>query len=512
MTQPSSLPVTPTPKSGATAGSRLVDIVRTVLNGPANAPALCFDGQWIDWGAVRATADAVNDALIAAGVGPEMPVGFAPRNRPGFTAALLALLAAERPIVMVYAYQSADAMAGDVRRKGLAALICAGRDWTPEVVAAARTIGCCGISLGEAITGAALVPGLEKVHSRSPAPRSKPEVVLLTSGTTGPPKSFPMSYDLIARAMLDENIMTGPEVDLPPALLFFPLGNIAGLYSLLPVVLRRRSAIMIEKFDIGVWADYIRTYRPTSINVPPAGVRMALDRQIPVADLASLKFITSGAAALDPNIHRTFEQTYGIPILLSYGATEFGGPVTLMTPALQARWGDAKFGTVGLPWAGAQLRIVDPETGAEKPADAEGLLEVMAPRIGPEWIRTSDLATIDRDGFVFIRGRADGAISRGGFKIMPETVERALMLHPAVGAAAVVGLPDERLGEAPVAVIELREDLAQPSPAELEAHVRKHVYATHVPVQFKIVTALPRTPSLKVDLAAVRALFLASKK
>jgi long-chain acyl-CoA synthetase len=373
-------------------------------------------------------------------------------------------------------------------------------------------IGCCGISLGEAISGAALVPGLEKVRSQSPARRPKPEVVLLTSGTTGPPKSFPMSYDLIARSMLDENVMDGPTTDLPPALLFFPLGNISGVYSLLPVALRRRSAIMIEKFDIDVWSEYVRTYRPAFMNIPPAGVRMALDRAIPVADLASLKFITSGAAALDPTVQRAFEKTYGIPILLSYGATEFGGPVTLMTPELHARWGDAKFGTVGLPWAGTRLRVVDPTTGNELPADTEGLLEVLTPRIGPEWIRTSDLAMIDRDGFVFIRGRADGAISRGGFKIMPETVEQALMLHSAVAAAAVVGINDERLGQIPVALIQLRAGAEPPSAAELEAHARKHLYATHVPVHFKIVTELPRTPSLKVDLAAVRALFAHSTK
>jgi long-chain acyl-CoA synthetase len=95
---------------------------------------------------------------------------------------------------------------------------------------------------------------------------------------------------------------------------------------------------------------------------------------------------------------------------------------------------------------------------------------------------------------------------------VPETVERALMLHPAVAAAAVVGVPDERLGEVPVALIQLLPGAATPSLAGLEAHARKHVYATHVPVLFKIVTALPRTPSLKVDLAAVRALFAASTK
>jgi acyl-coenzyme A synthetase/AMP-(fatty) acid ligase len=183
-----------------------------------------------------------------------------------------------------------------------------------------------------------------------------------------------------------------------------------------------------------------------------------------------------------------------------------------MTPEMYGRWGDSKFGSVGLPWAGTHLRVVDPTSGQELPPETEGLLEVLTARIGPEWIRTSDLAMIDSDGFVFIRGRADGAISRGGFKIVPETVERALLLHPGVAAAAVVGAPDDRLGEVPVALIQSNPGTTPPSSAELEAHARKHMYSTHVPVLFKFVTELPRTPSLKVDLAAVRALFRNSPK
>ena len=85
----------------------------------------------------------------------------------------------------------------------------------------------------------------------------------------------------------------------------------------------------------------------------------------------------------------------------------------------------------------------------------EGLLEVLAPRIQPDWIRTSDLGVIDEDGFLFLRGRADGAIMRGGFKVLPEAIERALLLHPAVAETAVVAVPDQRVGEVPGAAIRL---------------------------------------------------------
>jgi acyl-coenzyme A synthetase/AMP-(fatty) acid ligase len=210
---------------------------------------------------------------------------------------------------------------------------------------------------------------------------------------------------------------------------------------------------------------------------------------------------------LDPAVQRAFEERYGIPILLSYGATEFAGPVAAMTAELYAEWGRRKFGSVGRPLPGAQLRVVDPETGAVLLPGKEGILEVISPRIGTDWIRTSDIVLIDDDGFLFHRGRADGAIMRGGFKLLPETIERALVLHPAVSAAAVVGVPDTRLGQVPAAAIQLKPGFAPPSLADLEAHVRAHVLATHVPVKWRFVEELPRNRSMKTDRPAVRKLF-----
>jgi acyl-coenzyme A synthetase/AMP-(fatty) acid ligase len=96
---------------------------------------------------------------------------------------------------------------------------------------------------------------------------------------------------------------------------------------------------------------------------------------------------------------------------------------------------------------------------------------------------------------------------RGGFKILPETIERALLLHDAISAVAVLGLSDQRLGQVPAAAIQLKPGVERPEVAELEAHLRRHVYATHIPVAWRIVEELPRTPSLKIDRPAVRRLF-----
>jgi acyl-CoA synthetase (AMP-forming)/AMP-acid ligase II len=320
-----------------------------------------------------------------------------------------------------------------------------------------------------------------------------------------------MAHDMVARHVVSANKnYRVSDADLssePPLFSYYPLGNISGIYGVLPPLLRGHRVVLVERFSLDAWRRYLRRYRPERASLPPAGFQMVLDAAVPAEELAGVRSIASGAAPVDPNVHRAFEARYEIPILLSYGATEFAGPVTSMTPELHAGWGKTKLGSAGRPIAGAQLRVVEPETGEILAPGQEGLLEVIAPRIGREWIRTSDLAVVDADGFLFLRGRADGAIVRGGFKLLPETIERALLLHPAVSAVAVVGLSDTRLGQVPAAVVQLKRDAAEPAIDELEGHLRGHVYATHIPVAWRIVDELPLTASFKVDRRAARELF-----
>jgi acyl-CoA synthetase (AMP-forming)/AMP-acid ligase II len=132
---------------------------------------------------------------------------------------------------------------------------------------------------------------------------------------------------------------------------------------------------------------------------------------------------------------------------------------------------------------------------------------VLAARMSPDWKATSDLGFLDEDGFLFLRGRADGAIMRGGFKLLPDTITNALLTHPAISAAAVVGVPDRRLGQVPVAALERTPGVAEPPISEIEAYLRDRVPATHIPVRWRWFDALPRNPSLKPDLIRIRALF-----
>jgi acyl-CoA synthetase (AMP-forming)/AMP-acid ligase II len=192
---------------------------------------------------------------------------------------------------------------------------------------------------------------------------------------------------------------------------------------------------------------------------------------------------------------------------LAYGATEFAGSVCTWTPELYREFGAAKRASSGRVLPDTEVRIVDPDTGAQLAVDAQGLLEARIPSISPGWIRTTDLASVDADGFITLHGRSDGAINRGGFKILPETVRRALISHPSVRDACVVGVPDDRLGEVPFAAVEPVSATVTPTEDELKDLVRQALPSHHVPVAVVIVDDLPRNPALKVSLRDVKALY-----
>jgi long-chain acyl-CoA synthetase len=482
-----------------------------LLRDPAQ-PAIEFEGQWYDWGWLNAVAAKVDHLLTSAGFGANTPVGLVARNRPNFVAALLSTIAASRSAVMIYAFQSKEALAADIRRLKLPVVIADAQDWTEPVREAALETGMFGIALGgvarDDVTTVVIRDGAKAGEVRGPV--DELAIEMLTSGTTGTPKRLPLAYNFVARALIGESTQAAKPAapgTLDPALMMFPFGNISGLYSYIPMAASGRPVVLLEKFTAKDWIGFVQRYCPKQMNLPPAGVRMVLDAAPSPEDLSSLDFVFSGASWLDPNVQEEFRRVFNVPILLSYGATEFGGPVTAMTPDLYKEYGASKLTSVGRAWAGTELRVIDQDTGKILPKGQTGVLELRAPRLGPEWVRTTDLAMIDEDEFIFHCGRADGVISRGGYKILPEMVAEKLALHPSVAAAAVVGLPDARLGEVPVAAVELRPGTARPTLAELEAHARRHLYATHIPVAFLIVESLPRTPSLKISLPAVRALF-----
>ncbi len=502
----------PTPRDDAQAaagGSDISAAVRAGLRSRGSLDALAFAGRWRPWSWLDASAAALDAIVVEAGLSEHAGAALVARTRPPHVAAFAAQLAAHRPTSMVYSMQSAAAIAADVESLRAPLVLADEEDWTAELEDAVRRTGAVGVILRDDVTAAfALHPGLSRLAAPC-GPPSSAAFELLSSGTTGPPKRISLGWSAVEQSVADARLAyVRTDHRSAPLLMLYPLGNIAGLGYLAPALVHGQRIVLLEKFTVEGWADAVRQYRPVRCALPPAALRMVLEAGVPQSALASLQVIAVGGARLETDLHRRFEETYGIPVLPAYGATEFGGVIAHWTLPLYEQFGEAKRGSVGKAGAKVSLRIVDPLTLEELPCGATGLLEAWVPRIGARWVRTTDLARLDCDGFLFLEGRADAAINRGGFKIVPDAVADVLRAHPAVADAAVVGVPDTRLGEVPVAALELASDAPAQALESIQRFARERLLTYQVPVDWRIVSALPRNASLKVSIPDVRALFL----
>jgi acyl-coenzyme A synthetase/AMP-(fatty) acid ligase len=508
MSSPSGIAETVAPEQGSILAQAAVKALAT----DPERQTIDYHGAWLTYGDLARVANRIRTLLAECGADSRAPVAFAPRNRPSAIAALMGLVASARTIRMMYVYQSGEALAANFARAKASVLVMDAEDFAPPVVEQLRQSGCVGIAVTQ--TGAEFVAGLDKVtYPIDPDAPKVPTFEMLTSGTTGPAKLWPLTYELLEKRFVSGNSVISEELlSAPPILLCYPLCNISGLYSAVPAIVAGLRIVLQDRFTLDGWIDYVKHYPMPDLYLPPVGIQMMLDADVPREALGPARLVRSGMTKLPVETQKAFEDKYGIPVVMSYGATEFGGVVIQMEYEHAIGWGQQKLGSTGRAYGEAKVRVVDAATGEPLGPRQEGLLEVLVPSIDPDWARTSDLAMIDEDEFVYILGRADSAIMRGGFKILPETIETALIQHPDIEAAAVVGVNDRRLGQVPAALIEMKPGKPALSDAELDAHVRRYVPATHVPTYWRHTKTMPRTASLKISLGDVRAAFADLKK
>jgi acyl-CoA synthetase (AMP-forming)/AMP-acid ligase II len=480
-----------------------------------SAPALEFEGAWSTWGELAAAADAVDAALHAGGLGAGSPVGLMLRNRPVALGTLLGLLRAGACVVTVNPLLGAERLRADLPGLGLPLLLGAPEDLAlvpPEMlpVTARGRLGALGapidlIAPAEALTDPAAVGDAPGVAVR-----------MLTSGTTGPPKRIDLRYDmldLVMRGAKHYETGKGSDVRLRTGVVIVnaPLVHVSGVFRVVQAMLDGRRIALLERFSVDGWTAAVLEHRPKTVSLVPTALRMVLDADVDDDVFTSIRSVVSGTAPLDPDLAEAFTARYDVPVLTSYGATEFGGGVAGWNLPDHEQFAAAKRGSVGRAHAGCSLRVIDADDGHDLGLDAVGLLEVRAAQLGTDdWVRTTDLARLDADGFLWIVGRADQTILRGGYKVQPEVVRAALERVPGVAEAAVVGVSDERLGAVPVAAVERRPGVVLDE-AEVLAAAGAHLARYEVPVSVTVVDALPRTASGKADLAAVLDLVVAER-
>jgi acyl-CoA synthetase (AMP-forming)/AMP-acid ligase II len=468
-----------------------------------------FAGADIACSTMAAMIDALAALLDDAGVPNSAPVALVARNRPALAVALLGLVEAGRTASNLYAFQSPQALAADLERSRCMAIVAEEDDWTEPVVEAARRIGALGVTLRWGNPAPVLAtPGLETLGPGPfRDPLQEPGLEILSSGTTGPPKRVPIPKRVLVRAV--ESIANGglDAKKMAPDIVVWPIAGIGGACCIIGDFALKRQVVLMEKFEMSAYLAALQKHRPPAVNAPPAVLRMLLDQEVPKSALGGLNYVFGGSAPLPVELQDAFEARYGIPVIWAYGATEFCGTLTTWTPDLHEKFAQSKRGSIGRPLPGVELRVVDPSTGAVMAQGEVGCIEARALDVSPDWVRTTDLALIDEDGFVFHQGRSDGVILRGGFKVSPEKIDEALREHPAILDAATVAILDRRLGQVPASAVELVKGATSPSSAELESHLRDRLTAPHIPVRFAVLDSLPRTTSLKPSLAAIRELF-----
>jgi acyl-CoA synthetase (AMP-forming)/AMP-acid ligase II len=481
------------------------DTLARRLAGYGDQPFIEFERTWHSGREIADLRARIDEALDRAGVAADEPVGVVVRNRMAHAAAVLGFVATGRPVVMIYSFQSARSIAADVERLRLPAVLADRQDWTGPVVGAARRTGTAAVALSSNPPSVELLSAPGRLDGVEPDPALRlAGVHILTSGTTGAPKRVPIRTAVLAHTVFSITHGHTMSADDPPDVVFWPFGSI-GVCQLLAAAYTGKRMVLLEKFTVDDWVRAVKTYRLRRGGVQPAIVRILLESDVTRDDLASLEYLVGGAGPLERELREEFERRFGIPLLWAYGATEFAGSVCGWTPELRQRYGAEKPDSSGRPLPGVRVRIVDADTGQEVPVGQQGLLEARVEVMGPDWVRTTDVAAVDGDGFITLYGRADGAINRGGFKVLPETVRRVLITHPAVRDACVVGVPDRRLGEVPFAAVELRRDAASPTESELKDLVRDGLPSHHVPVAIVIVAELPRNAAMKVRPSEVAA-------
>ena len=332
-------------------------------------------------------------------------------------------------------------------------------------------------------------------------------VILYTSGTTGKPKGAELTHaNLLANAhgMIDLAHTTADDVVLGALPLFHSFGQTCGLNATVAV---GGVLSMVPRFDPAKALEIIQRDKVTVFQGVPTMYHAMLnhpDRD--QYDTSSLRLCVSGGSAMPVEVMRGFEEAFSCQILEGYGLSETSPVASFNHPDKER-----KPGSIGTPIAGVEMKVVG-EDGKELPQGEVGEIAIRghnvmkgywgredatAEAIKDGWFHTGDMARVDEDGYFFIVDRKKDMIIRGGYNVYPREIEEVLYEHPAVLEAAVVGVPDEEMGEEVGAAVVLRPD-ADADADTIRSFVKDQVAGYKYPRRIWFLDELPKGPTGKI--------------
>jgi O-succinylbenzoic acid--CoA ligase len=456
---------------------------------PGGLALVAGDRRWT-WAALDAEVAATAGALRASGVGSGGRVAVLAANHPATVVLLFSLRRLGAALVPLNVRLAAPELRAQ-RDRVRPVLLLADAE-RMDVLSGARPLEGWAPSAAAPVTETAADPGADWA-------------LLFTSGTTGRPKAARLTvgaFDALARASA-ENL--GPRPG-DRWLCNLPLFHVGGLGTAVRCAHDGATLVLEPRFDA---AETVRAVREDGITHGSLVAR-TLDECLEAGlQPGKLRAVLVGGGPVPAALVER-ARAAGIPVLLTYGLTEACSQVTTERP------GDADGRTAGPALPGLDLRIVD-AGGWPLPAGAEGAIAVRGPTLmrgylddevattevlRDGWLRTGDLGRMDSRGRLTVLARRTDLILSGGENVYPAEVEAVLASHPGVAEVAVVGRPDARWGQVPVAVVVPRPAAALD---DLRSWARARLAAFKVPAEVLPATGLPRTAAGKVDRAAVQA-------
>ncbi|HEX9888102.1 MAG TPA: AMP-binding protein [Nitriliruptorales bacterium] len=512
--------------------------------------ALCFEGRWYSSGELHRRLAPIAGGLVELGVEPGDRVVVFMANTPEVGVLYNAIWragAVATPTIFLLPPPELRHVLADSGAKVIVT--------TPEFlltvqfaadgVDALEHIVCVGLDTVDEVPGPRPVTDFAQVEGGDPigiVARTDDDLagLLYTGGTTGRSKGVMQTHGAfwtMAKAAVDHSYREGITRSLMP----LPLSHAYGLGITIAAAHQREpgTSVLMRWFDPAEALDLIERHGLQRALLVPSMLQMLLGQDLESHDLSTLVTCNSGAAPLGVQTIRELERRLPwVEVLEGYGLTESA------TFAAANQPGNRRVGTVGRPMPGVELRTVDDdgqdvdegetgaaagetgaaagETGAAagETGVAAGEIWVRSPGVmkgywndpeataaavtGDGWLRTGDIGRLDEDGFLTILDRKKDLIIRGGFNVYPSDVEDALVEHPAVAMAGVVGAPDAGKGEEVVAFVQLVEG-ATITPDELVAWSRDRLGGYKYPRRVHLVDAIPLTPVMKLDRKALRA-------
>ncbi|MGZ4549495.1 MAG: long-chain-fatty-acid--CoA ligase [Blastococcus sp.] len=493
-------------------------ILREAARTYPHKAAVMFDGGSMSFAEMDAASDRFAAGLLARGLGPGDSVGLQLPNLPQFVIAYFGILKAGCVVVPMNVLFKAGEIGYVLQDCDARMLV----TWIGSVEEAAKGAADAGVPDLVVLS----LPGMpaspvgrpfEQMLATEPAGRpplyqtdpGDTAVIVYTAGTTGRPKGAELThFQLLMNADTPGRLFNVREDDI--ILTVLPLFHVFGLSSILNICVRFGATMsLVPRFDPGKVLEVIQRDRATVFEgVPTMYIGLLNHPELANYDVSSLRVGVSGGAPIPAEVIDEFERRFGIVILEGYGLSE-----TASTTTFNISEEERRVYSVGKAIYGVEVEVWD-RAGNPMPRGHDNVGEIVVRGVNvmkgyhgqPEataaafaggFFHTGDLGYVDEDGFIFVVDRMKDLIIRGGYNVYPREVEDLLYTHPAVAEAAVVGVPDDRLGQEIKAVVALRQG-QQATELELVDYVKERVASYKYPRSVEFREHLPMNATGKI--------------